>query len=571
MNAFWGMDVEHLRAHGERLGSAAHEVQELTAGLHSSVQAVRWVGPDSADFRRRWSRLAAGELSILEAALTVRAGLALREAEAQELASRSHSAASTARLPALSPPGAPFTAPLLSRPGSPGPGSGGAPLGGAPGAAAPELASPPWLLRSTLAAAAAEAIGWGLDTVLDGAEWAATRKGLETDGIEAVRADGEHLGGLVDGWVSGQRVPTIAELASSALLLGSSALVAPAELWTDVGWMDPRTEVTVHQVHAVEGSRAPQGLADLVLHGDEARRALPGRAEGRPFTGEESGQIRIQEVRTVDGGSSFIVHAPPTGGHGFTDHRSWGAQGNSAGWDSNLRSMSGQESAAMADVRAAMAAPGPDGRPLVPPGSQVMIVGHSQGGLTASRLIADPGFNAPGGAPGTYDVTHSFSVGSPVEAFAPAQASTRVVNLGHGAGTVPVPVMVPTGAPTLPLLPGARKVPDALPDPVPWLDLGGHRVDGSRVAAAGATEVILDAPRQPAGDHPPLHNTHDTVLRHEDGTIDPTAGYYGTLRHHEHTDPALVELREDLEGRYVGKGVVLVADHAVEVGREDLT
>ena len=568
MNAFWGMDVERLRAHGDRLGTSAQDVRELTADLHSSVESVHWVGPDSADFRRRWSRLASGELSILGAALEVRAALVAREAEAQELASSPHGITSTPQQPPISSPGLPFSVPMLSRPGPGGPGKTAAPPGGAPAVPVPEF-TPPWLPRSSLAAVVSEAIGWGFNTTLDGAERVATGLGLETDGIEALREDGEHVGGLMEGWVSGRRVPTVAELASSALLLGGSALVAPVELVTDVGWLDPRTEVTVHEVHPVTGSQAPQGLADLVLHGDEARRTMPGRADGQQFTGKESGQIRIQEVRAADGGSAYIVHAPPTGGHGITDARSWGAQGNSAGWDSNLRSMSGQESAAIADVKAAMAAPGPDGRPLVPPGAEVMIVGHSQGGLTASRLIADPGFNDAGGGPGTYDVTHSFSVGSPVEAFAPAQETTRVLNLGHGADWAPTPVV--TGVPFLPVLPGAGRVPDALPDPVPWLDLDGYRMDGSRVTSAEAAEVVLDAPRHPDGEHSPLHNTHNTVLRREDGSIDPRAGYYGTLVRHEHTDPALVELRGDLQGRYLGEGVVLVADHVVEVGREDLT
>src|SRR5690606_36425664 len=138
---------------------------------------------------------------------------------------------------------------------------------------------------------------------------------------------------------------------------------------------------------------------------DEARREMFDRTGTERFDGHRSGQIRIQTVQTPGGGQRFIVHAPPTGGAGILSPAAWGAQGNSAGWDSDLRSMAGQASAAMADVRAAMSAPGPDGAPLVPAGAEVLLVGHSQGGLTAAQLVADPTFNSTSGAAGSYDVT----------------------------------------------------------------------------------------------------------------------------------------------------------------------
>src|SRR5699024_10123338 len=103
----------------------------------------------------------------------------------------------------------------------------------------------------------------------------------------------------------------------------------------------------------------------------------------------------------------------------------YGAQGNSRDWGSNLRLVSGQHPAAMDDVRAAVEAAG------VPPGADVMIVGHSQGGIVANQLSADPTFNSASGQPGTYDVTHILSVGSPVQTVVPAQLSTQSVNVNH--------------------------------------------------------------------------------------------------------------------------------------------
>src|SRR5690625_7572517 len=92
-----------------------------------------------------------------------------------------------------------------------------------------------------------------------------------------------------------------------------------------------------------------------------------GRTEPASYDREASGQIRIQAVLTGGGQVAYIVHAPPTAGAGIAHPHSWGAQGNSAGWDPNLRSMAGQESATTAVVRAAMSAPAPDELQVAPP------------------------------------------------------------------------------------------------------------------------------------------------------------------------------------------------------------
>lgn len=214
----------------------------------------------------------------------------------------------------------------------------------------------------------------------------------------------------------------------------------------------------------------------------------------------------------------------------------------------------------MADVRAAMSAPGPDGRPLVPPGADVMFVGHSQGGLTAAQLAADPSFNNTSGTPGSYNVTHSFSVGSPIETVIPAQGSTRVVNVAHN------PVWDATAH--VPGLPSPGRAPVHIADPVPRLDLDGHRVDGSRVSAPNVREAWLDAPQQTHAQRSQLHNAHDSVLHTSQGA-DPTGGYHGSVSQNP-DHPILAELQSDLEGRYLGAGVAVTSDQVVDVGREDL-
>src|SRR5690625_6935367 len=88
-----------------------------------------------------------------------------------------------------------------------------------------------------------------------------------------------------------------------------------------------------------------------------------------------------------------------------------------------------------------------------------MFVGHSQGGLTAAQLAADPSFNNTSGTPGSYNVTHSFSIGSPIETVIPAQGSTRVVNVAHN------PVWDATAH--VPGLPSPGRAPVHIADPVP--------------------------------------------------------------------------------------------------------
>lgn len=517
-DAMLGMDTDRCRLQADRLEAAADRLAGLREGIDTAVGAATWHGPDADAFRLRWNLLSRGRLREAGERLGVLARRIRVEAVAQERASAAdgHGAASPGR--ALAPAGA-----------------GGRLLAG-PSAAA----SLP--LRRAPAPAAADLTG-----VVVGL-------GGDPDGIDQVRDELGHLGGMFEDWAAGGDAPTLAQLGASTLLLSGAIALAPVETVTDTGLLDPRTDVTVHAVVEVPSSTAPRSLADLVAANDEARRPLTGVPGDADRDGAAAGRVRIQTVRGRDGSETFIVHAPPTGGAPIWDPDSWGPQGNSAGWDSNLRTMAGQESAAMADIRTAMAAAG------IPDGARVMIVGHSQGGLTAAHLAADPGVNRADGAPGSYDITHSFSVGSPVGTVVPAQASTSTVNVSHSSALEPSLLL---------RHPATWPAPLRIADPVPLLDLAGHRIDGSRVFSPAVREVVLEAPAPALGGASPLENAHESVLRTEQG-VDPTGGYHGSLQAGSGTDPVLAALQEDLEGTYVGDGVTVVEDVVVVVGRKDL-
>ncbi|MFJ9339048.1 hypothetical protein ACIRP0_07105 [Streptomyces sp. NPDC101733] len=67
----------------------------------------------------------------------------------------------------------------------------------------------------------------------------------------------------------------------------------------------------------------------------------------------------------------------------------------------------------------------------VPAGSELMIVGHSLGGLTALNLASDPEFSA------TYRLTHVIAVGSPIDNKRPADHTTRVISLVNKHDVIP--------------------------------------------------------------------------------------------------------------------------------------
>ncbi|WP_438489922.1 hypothetical protein [Streptomyces sp. S186] len=70
-------------------------------------------------------------------------------------------------------------------------------------------------------------------------------------------------------------------------------------------------------------------------------------------------------------------------------------------------------------------------RTLVPSGTDIALIGHSLGGITALNLAADPDFCA------LYHVTHGVAIGSPVDGKHPADPRTQVFSLVNQHDVVP--------------------------------------------------------------------------------------------------------------------------------------
>ncbi|WP_193104157.1 WXG100 family type VII secretion target [Brachybacterium sp. FME24] len=525
MTAFQGMDTEQVRAHAERLRASSGEVDALRDRLDAAVHGVAWIGPDADELRGCWDDMASAQLVALREDLAELSGRGHGEADQQDVASDSDHAAS-------GPAQAPNTLPAADASDS---------RGGYRDDDNPWI--PNWLENpaegavSDLAGLVSDAIGSGVDTGVDLLEEGLDALGANTEGIGQFQRDTDHLGGILEDWATGERVPTIAELGAAGVLTLGSAGVGTYEAVTgeDTPWLDDRPGGIVDSVVAGPGpSQSPQTLQDLIVQNDALRLGNPSGA------GLENGQIGIQEVRGAEGAEPvYIVQVPPTeGADVLSGSDAYGGQGNSRDWGSNLRLVAGQHPAAMDDVRAAMAAA------EVPAGSNVMIVGHSQGGIVANHLAADPSFNSSSGGPGTFDVTHTFSVGSPVQTVVPAQGSTHSVNVNHEVG-------IDTGG-------------GISGDLIAGLDLGGAQVDGGTLGAPNRHEVAL--PGYPVASLDPvtvLESNHDSVGL-EGG---PEGGYAGTVARNTASDPTLAALQNDLTGVYLGDGTYVSRSQVVTVGR----
>jgi hypothetical protein len=127
------------------------------------------------------------------------------------------------------------------------------------------------------------------------------------------------------------------------------------------------------------------------------------------------GVISVQELRRPDGSVRYVVQLP-----GTDDFVSDTAIRNMG---SNLDLVAGDDTAYGEAVRDALATAG------VPDDAPVMLVGHSQGGMQAAALAADPGFD--------FHVTHVVTAGSPV-ATAGVPDEVTVLSLENTGDVVPL-------------------------------------------------------------------------------------------------------------------------------------
>ena len=336
---------------------------------------------------------------------------------------------------------------------------------------------------------------------------------------------------------------------------------------TNVGkglFLDPRFAVTpttqpstIVGITSYRDSHPPQELSDLLAFTEEARHAVGG--------GEDRENYRVQHFRTAAGEDTYALYMPPTQIE-MTKEKAWnGTSGNSRDWASNVGIMTGMEVTTMKNARAALEAAN------VPKGANVMLIGHSQGGLAAASLASRHDFNGKDG----YNVTNVITYGSPVDAFTPAHSNTKVFAIGHKQGLRPYAETV-LGGPS-------RAGVSFTVDPVPLLDLNGldapHSPQVTNIDLAPAndhnagfnTGISFFQPGQAPVDLKfngyDLEAVHDSMRRLPDGSIDPHYGYYPTLLTQQGINPELLAAKGDIDGLYMGEGLTLVEDTNVQFER----
>jgi pimeloyl-ACP methyl ester carboxylesterase len=212
-------------------------------------------------------------------------------------------------------------------------------------------------------------------------------------GVERTLGHAGDFLGKVGDVLTGQESHSVSEIAASAIgALGSGVgTVVDAIDGTDSNWFGDGAAVADPPLAVGEGGRPPltqptdmaslmQGVTDAYTAG--------GTMDG--------GDVRITQVDNGNG-PAYVVHIPGT--------ETWSPSAGTEPRDlsANINLVAGNPTAAAESVRLAMDAAG------IPPGSPVMLVGHSQGGIIAGQLASDPAFVQQ------YGVTNVLTYGAPID------------------------------------------------------------------------------------------------------------------------------------------------------------
>lgn len=150
---------------------------------------------------------------------------------------------------------------------------------------------------------------------------------------------------------------------------------------------------------------------------------------GTMATYDENGVV-VTAIRNPGEPTRYLVSIPGTQANVGSVTDGWGGNPNGRDWAANIHLMASGTSSAKEAIEIAIGqaiatdrAAHP-GESLAPP--QVLLSGHSQGGIIAANLAADPTFR------NVYDVTGIVTYGSPVQ-NAEVPASIPMLSLQNGA------------------------------------------------------------------------------------------------------------------------------------------
>jgi uncharacterized protein YukE len=87
--AFWGLDVEGVRALATNLDQDGDQIDQILSKLTGILSSTQWSGPDADKFRNDWQGAHSTSLRQVSQALHDTATLARSNASAQEQVSQS--------------------------------------------------------------------------------------------------------------------------------------------------------------------------------------------------------------------------------------------------------------------------------------------------------------------------------------------------------------------------------------------------------------------------------------------------------------------------------------------------
>ena len=236
---------------------------------------------------------------------------------------------------------------------------------------------------------------------------------------------GEHAGdllGKLDDVLTGERDWSVAALAASALGTAGSAVGAVVSGVTgeDAHWFDEGRGLAGTPVSAPTDPSQASQYRPVVAEPRDLPSLMQGVTDAYQVGSDpsSSGDVRITRIDNGTGTPAYVVSIPGT--------ETWSPSAGSTGRDltANLALVAGNPTAAAESVRLAMDQAG------IPPGSPVMLVGHSQGGIIAGTLASDPAFVQ------RYGVTNVLTYGAPIDHIA-IDPSVQVLQVQHTTDLVP--------------------------------------------------------------------------------------------------------------------------------------
>ncbi|MBK8460841.1 MAG: hypothetical protein IPL43_12205 [Micropruina sp.] len=461
MAGMYGADVAQLRALAQQFERTAEQLEHDRMAVGNAIQISAWVGPVAVRFRAEWDSQHSQRIVGAARLLRDNARLARANADAQEATSAIDGS------------------------------SGGGPAGSGGGGGGPlswfgdrlgelkdagstavdwvgdrasdlweagedaanwvgDQAVAAWNWTSGTAVAAAN---WTSDRAVDAWNWAGDRfEAIGDDWANYGDAAGQYWqatgGSLLDG-----RWPRTTEVvASTAMLTGAfaGAVVTTITAGTiEANIFDDGKPVASEPRPVNQGVTNPTSLADLTTSVTDAYDA-------------GDGVVRVTTIDTPDG-PKVIVSVPGT--------QSWGPETGANPMDltGNLVTAGGGRSTMSEAVELALA------KANIPAGAELMLVGHSQGGMTVADLASDRDLVTK------YNVTNAITFGSPIDSTH-IDPRVNVLELQHATDLVPrldlgdalyvqgVPVGLPSGYQQS----GPQHTTVTLANPSGVLDLAGN-------------------------------------------------------------------------------------------------